>query len=384
MKPEPESWEEIQRRSFESTAGRLFSRPFLVASIWIFVAVSAAGIAASFLWSAGGDLWPTLLAMRPSLLGILGLLVLCDWVLGALRLYIFAHPMSPSVGFWDSMRANLANMFLGGITPTQTGGGAAQLYILWRAGLPFSSGVAFTVINFVSTLATLVLAVGFIVLATPAEFPPLLRLAIRYGFLVCTLALGLLLATLLAPRFFARFAITLIEKAARFLGPVGRRRALGLREKLDLMIRDWHEAVRLVSRERPYLLVLSQVLTFALYFNKCLIGYVLAQAMGIVAPFWSILGAQAVVVFLCYFSPTPGGAFVAEVSNSFLMGFVSGRESMALHTTLVRISAMWLGVILGGFVLAQQLRKDSGLLLPNAHPLPPPGPATPGSAVTDP
>ena len=71
----------------------------------------------------------------------------CDWLSGGARLYIFVRKMSPHVTFLHGLRANLATLCIGGITPFQTGG-LGHLYIFNRAGVPVSGTVTTGVIRF--------------------------------------------------------------------------------------------------------------------------------------------------------------------------------------------------------------------------------------------
>jgi len=141
------------------------------------------------------------------------------------------------------------------------------------------------------------------------------------------------------------------------------RTAKRLGVKLRQAGQAWGGAVRGCSRDHPETLWQAVLLTLVLYFNKCLMGYVIAVAMGMHAPFWSVMGAQILLIFICYFAPTPGASFIAEISNSYLMGWVAGPEKIVLYTAFVRTSAVWLAVILGGIFLARQLRRDADLWL---------------------
>jgi len=105
----------------------------------LFLLFTAAGFGLIFILNKDLNVYESisyLRHVRSSFLPVLFSLMLLDWSLGAYRLYIFAHNVNSKVSFWDCFRANLANMFMGGVTPSQTGGGAAHLYILNRAGLP--------------------------------------------------------------------------------------------------------------------------------------------------------------------------------------------------------------------------------------------------------
>ena len=77
--------------------------------------------------------------------------------------------------------------------------------------------------------------------------------------------------------------------------------------------------------------------------------------MGLGVPFWSVIVAQVLLLFVCYFAPTPGGGFIAEVSNTFLMSCLTDANNVAIFTIGCRLSTIWLAVILGGVFLVLQI-----------------------------
>ena len=113
------------------------------------------------------------------------------------------------------------------------------------------------------------------------------------------------------------------------------------------------------TQKNPHLLVLSLVVTLVLYFNKCLIGYVISQSMGLSVEFWNVIVAQVLLLFVCYFAPTPGAGFIAEVSNTFLMQCFTDSTNVAAFTVGCRLSTIWLAVVLGAVFMAQQIRRDT-------------------------
>jgi uncharacterized membrane protein YbhN (UPF0104 family) len=63
----------------------------------------------------------------PSLLLLVPLLFL-DYLIGGFRYSLFFDgKILPKISLWNCMRSNWANIFMGAITPFQTGGGPAQL-----------------------------------------------------------------------------------------------------------------------------------------------------------------------------------------------------------------------------------------------------------------
>ncbi len=84
------------------------------------------------------DIWDTLKKMRIGYALLAGIAVVGYWALNGLKFQILIKGLGADVRFWDSFRAFVANLFLGAVTPFQTGGGPLQIYILSRAGVPIA------------------------------------------------------------------------------------------------------------------------------------------------------------------------------------------------------------------------------------------------------
>jgi uncharacterized protein (TIRG00374 family) len=272
---------------------------------------------------------------------------------------MFAHAMAPRVTFFDAFRANLCNMFLGAITPSQTGGGPAHIYVLWRAGLPISGGVALSLINFAATLAALFIAALITVMMIPAEFADTLRMILRFSFGTFVVVMTVIFTLLLAPKIMLNPVMGAIRGVGRLLGGRMLARADTTSRRLEQRVVRFQESVRMCTKRNPHLLGLSLVVTLLLYFNKCLIGYVIAQSMGLPVAFWHVILAQVLLLFVCYFAPTPGAGFIAEVSNTFLMRCFTDSSSVAVFTVGCRLSTIWLAVALGAVFMLLQIRKDA-------------------------
>ena len=89
-------------------------------------------------------------------------------------------------------------------------------------------------------------------------------------------------------------------------------------------------------QQKPHLMLYSFLLTIILYFNKYLLAYILLLAFGISADFWTVIAIQAVLYLLLYFSPSPGGSGIAELSISALMVTVVATKYIAPFTLLYR------------------------------------------------
>ncbi len=114
----------------------------------LFLMFTIIGLLTSFLWKGSKDAFSTLRSINLRFLALMFILIFFDWVFMGYRVFVLASKMSDRVGFWDCFKANLANTCIGAITPSQTGGWAGQLYILYRSGVSLAGGATITVITF--------------------------------------------------------------------------------------------------------------------------------------------------------------------------------------------------------------------------------------------
>lgn len=278
-------------------------------------------------------------------------LVGIDFLLGGLRysLYLDGRILS-RVTLWDCMRANWANIFLGAVTPCQTGGGPAQIYMLWRGGARVPEAMLVAMVNFAATLVFFIVSAVTALLAVPPTlFGPGLAPLLRIGFVVIVAATGLVLALLFRPRI-----------AGRLLALVpGARWRARLMTGLETSLIVYESSFRRLRRERRALLALSCLLTIVLFANKYLVGYIIARALQQDAPWPLFIGLHCIHYFLIYFAPTPGASGISEFSSVLLMERIMSRDSLVLYAVAWRIFTTVIGAVIGGAVLLLEFQRQA-------------------------
>ena len=128
-------------------------------------------------------------------------LIIGDYIIGGFRYSLFFDgDILPKISLWNCMRSNWANMFMGAITPFQTGGGPAQIYILWRQGAKISQSAMVSLINFSSTLIFFQAASLFTIFILPPHlFGEKVTNMIQTGFIIIFLATGFIGMILMFP-----------------------------------------------------------------------------------------------------------------------------------------------------------------------------------------
>ncbi|MCI0692850.1 flippase-like domain-containing protein [candidate division KSB1 bacterium] len=309
-------------------------------------------------------------------------LVALDFFLGGLRYRLFFDgKVLPCVSLWNCMRSNWANIFMGAATPFQAGGGTAQVYILWRCGATVADGMLASLVNFAATLIFFLIGSFASVLLLPTDlfgenFGPIFLVVGGLTGLKAALVLLVLLFPKLGLRMVKGFLELLPLRCAKFL--MLRDRMLN---KLAVETQRFGDGFKKILQQKKIALVVTVVATLVLFFNKYLMGYVIARALGQSVPFGIFIGLQIIQLFLLYFAPTPGGSGVAELSSVWLMGKLMPESLLLVYAVLWRFATTMLGAVIGGVILMLDMRRwmQKDALVPHAAPVPVLAPAKEGA-----
>ncbi|MFQ5584094.1 MAG: YbhN family protein [Calditrichia bacterium] len=285
-------------------------------------------------------------------------LLLGDYLIGGFRYSLFFDgEIMPEISLWDSMRSNWANMFMGAVTPFQTGGGPAQLYILWRCGAKIYQGALISLINFGATLIFFQAASLIVILSLPPHyFGENATNIIRSGFIGIILFSGLVGLVLTFPA----LGYKLIEFVFRIIPPrLSRLHALKTRllHILQSEISQFRDSFRLILRKKKKYLLIIVLATMVLFFNKYILGFVIASILSPGVQFKDFIGLQIIQYFLMYFAPTPGASGLAEISSTYLMDKIMETQVLVFYAVIFRFLTTVLGALIGGVVMIFDLKN---------------------------
>jgi uncharacterized protein (TIRG00374 family) len=289
---------------------------------------------------------------------VLGLVAL-DWFASAMRIWIFARKVYRPITFGACMRSCFANVFLGGATPSQTGGAAAQIYVLYAEGMTV---VDATVVCFVggflgTTIVLLACAIIFSFMVHP-EFVPLgLRTVSGLSFSLFALILVAVLLSLLSPGRFKRVVHGLLRRVPRLGRKLEHSHAV---EKLFATVDRYHDLMTGFLMRSKLIFGMGLVLTTIIYINKFMIAWVVLKGLGVDADPWSVLYMQVVLLLIFYFSPSPGASGFAEVTTMAVMGSVIPKGFEATFILLWRFFTLVLNMLIGAGVIIGYLSGRRG------------------------
>ena len=295
-------------------------------------------------------------------------------MLGGLRYQIFFNGKElPKVSLWRCMCANWANMFMGVVTPFQTGGGPAQIYILWREGVKVSQALLISLLTFAATLVFFLVASGITmyVLAT-GDFDPNLLKAIQAAFAMISVIVVVVLGLLMFPGKGILIADWIGKQLSRVF-PSAESKIMRVIYKIEGELDVFRKSLLGIIRNHPGLLPVMTILTAMLFFNKYLMAYVIAKGLEPSVPFDSFMGFQVLQHLITYYAPTPGASGLAGISATWLLDELLRPEQMATYVVAWRFFTTLLGAFLGipvlvGAFRSPGLRKGApGVVAARAH-----------------
>lgn len=293
-------------------------------------------------------------------------------LVSAFRMWTVCRVLQPEISFWTCLKADLANIGISILTPSQTGGGPGQMYILNRGGARLATALTISLLTFSGTMVAL-LGLGFYTLfiSEIEETGPLF-----IGALSTLTFIGVLMVlSALLPGFFR----LLIGAASRLIWRLrGRRYALEgwwppaqphTGPPVDRM--DYYSAKfanafytyqadlsRYVRRGKLSFIVVC-LLSFIFLFGRAILAYFCVRFLGIEdSTFREIFDIQLALLFFTYLAPTPGSAGIVEAVSLWFMEEIVSSGYAPYYNLLWRFSTTYLAAAAGLLLLLFTILQD--------------------------
>jgi uncharacterized protein (TIRG00374 family) len=324
----------------------------------IFTLVSLGSVLVIFLVTHSHLTWQALRNIEP--LWLFGALpfVLLDWLGGGYRLYLFCRVFHPAIRFKTCVKANLANYFLGSITPSQTGGGPAQIYMLYVGGMPAVEATSASLMAFFSTTFFLIIAgAGMFALRGSLPFAGgYLRHLFNVGMFFFLGVAVLMVLGLTFPGFYRELSRIVVRIAAHMRKRDYLRAGSRANGAIDAIDRCHTQLIHYARRH--FHIFLAGILVSAVCFvSKFAVAYMIVRSLGAHASFIDVALLQMVIILINYFFPTPGASGAAELSSAALMSAVVPKGLIAFYVILWRLLTTYASVAGGGTVVLHELGK---------------------------
>jgi uncharacterized protein (TIRG00374 family) len=328
-----------------------------------------------------GDVLPSWDQLRPSYLFFILLCLPIETFTAACRIRVVCRILHPSVSFVTCIKAEVSNVALSMLTPSQTGGGPAQIYMLNRAGVSAGTGLTISLLSFLGTVVVLFGMGLYSLLVTGIDILGPLFYSAAWTLVSITAMMALAvcrpdlfrkpLATMSRIYCRARGKDHVLKEwrppgkshaapATDLLGPVTAR----LLDVLYIYGKDVGHFLRSGKASFVWVCLLSVIILFA----RAFLAFLCLRFLGIESSgFRHVIENQVALIFLIFFAPTPGGAGLAEGASMTIMQEIVPVGFVPTYHLLWRFVTLYLPAIAGLFCLSRALVQDTtGTRFPTA------------------
>ena len=293
------------------------------------------------------------------MLGIAFFLSWFEGVISGIRIYFIMRVINPRITIINSIKAAYANIFMGAITPSQTGGGVAQIYFISRDKIPYSQASAGSIVSFVCTLFFLITAL----ISTAMFHSPTMGYSLQLMIKSASVAVGTTTLIFILCMLFTHLINDLkFSLFKHFInkGIIKDRNGKieGLLKKFAEGLVSCRESILLMAKRGKMALIVGYLFTCLFFAVRLIIPYFIIVGLGGSVNVVDVMYIQLFIILLSYFSPTPGASGIAEVSSLVLMAALVASPVAAIYTFLWRMCTLYVNTTIGGILLYRELKTS--------------------------
>jgi uncharacterized protein (TIRG00374 family) len=327
----------------------------IIRGLRIFLIITILAIVALMVFTVDRDTYKAIGQMVPLFLLVSLFLALLHLYLDFLRLQVLTWALGKFISFKSSVEFTMGGLFLGAVTPFQSGGIPFQVYILKREGFSIGEGTAIILFRAVLALGVVFVALpGIIYYYRVISTAQALRSILNYLFFFYLFAIIFLLLIL--------YRTEHVRRGLHRFGDFLRRRRIiksdRPRKIVDRVLDEvegFKRSMVLFFRAGKWKTLLSFVLTLISMGIYFLIAPSLLYGLGVQAPIIKAAILQLVLTYLLAFIPTPGASGVAELGGFSLFALICPKELLGIYVLLWRFFTFYISVIIGGLVLIRMV-----------------------------
>jgi len=306
---------------------------------------------------AAHELWGAFRTMKFSFLLLATAAALARFYMDILRVQMLSKAAGRWMPFRSSAEFNLGGLFLGAVTPFQSGGIPLQLFILRRLGLSIGAGGAVIAFRGILTGIIFVLVLPVMVLFF-REFlvSSVVRSLGKYLMVLYSVMLLLLFFALIRPGEMKRRLLSFdaLLRRRRIVRTDRFERLYGL---LFEQIEEFRNCSRGYFRSKRGLLSAAFLASVGGVVLSSLIAPAILYGLGQAPSVLACLMLATLLIYILAFVPTPGASGFAEVGAYSLFLLVADKGTLGIFVLLWRFFTLYLGAFLGGVLLLRMLRK---------------------------
>lgn len=360
------------RKKSPSHLFRASSRAKFLAGGLLFTAISVTIFWYQFNSMETGDKLPRLEQLQWGHLLLILLFLPVENLLAGTRMWMICRILQPGISFWVCLKADLANMGAAILTPSQTGGGGGQIYILNRSGAKIETALTISLLSFLGSMVA-ILAIGSYSLCFTgiAKAGSLFIAAVS----MLTFVAALIIGSALWPGFY-RIIIALSSRVFWRLRsrsypleqwwppslpktdpPYDRMGRLAAR-LTDIVYGYRNNLARFLHHGKLTFLC-TCLLSLGFFASRFILAFLCIRFLGIQeSSLGQVIEMQMALSFLIYLAPTPGSAGVAEVASLSIMAEIVPPGFRPYYNLLWRSSTVYVTAMVGLLVILSAVVQD--------------------------
>jgi uncharacterized protein (TIRG00374 family) len=330
-------------------------RKDIIRGLRIFLVITILAIIVVMVFTVDRETYRAFGQMVPFFLLLTLGLALAHLYLDFLRLQVLTWAIGKFISLRSSIEFTMGGLFLGAVTPFQSGGIPFQVYLLRREGFTIGEGTAIILFRAVLALGVVFVALpGIIYYYQVISTAQVLKSILNYLFFFYLFAIIALLLIL--------YRTEQVRRGLHRFGDFLRKRRIiksdRSRRFVDRIldeVENFKKSVVLFFRAGKWKTVLSFLLTLISMGIYFLIAPALLYGLGVQVPIIKAAILQLVLTYLLAFIPTPGASGVAELGGFSLFALICPKELLGIYVLLWRFFTFYISVIIGGMVLIRMV-----------------------------
>jgi uncharacterized protein (TIRG00374 family) len=290
-----------------------------------------------------------------------------------LRIWVIGRALQPGVSLWTCLKAEWANLGLAMLTPSQTGGGFGQIYMLSRGGMKLGTALTVSLISFLGSMVVLLIIGTHSLLIARIDH---LVVFFQGAFLIFLLVFAGVIVAVCWPGSL-RFVISgicsgiqricEIKHSHKNIGLPQNSRVSRLTHQLhnfsekliDLCYMHQVNMRRFFSQDKSSFVWVC-FLSMVFMLSRSTMAFLCLRFLGIQASgLLRVIETQLGLIFLIYFAPTPGSSGLAEGASMLMMNAAMSAGFVPYYNLLWRCSTLYLPAIAGLLFLLWAILKDA-------------------------
>ena len=282
--------------------------------------------------------------------------IIAAWLIDALRLFFTTRAWEKPISYRNSLTGVLSCYFMSSITPSATGGSAAEMLILNRSGMTWGEAGCLTTICGILYQVTLLILLLIFVLVLGVHFA--LRgilLHLLYSFLI-------FYSTLIFLLFFFLNRMDLVYRLVHWGMRFANRHFPKLKFSEEHVLNwvndfftDFKNGFRILFINKPQYLILN-IFGYSLYFICFFsVAFFALLSLGVYVPLKQVFIHQIPLYLVFGFLPTPGASGGVELSMSSVFLSSTGPEKISLFILFWRFITFFLTMIIGAITFFRVL-----------------------------